>query len=917
MSQSSPDPAAKTETEIGYDASNRATTVTLPASDGSASTPRAKKTYTYGSGTTSVAAAGLSGAGTVTFDGGWKQLVSTSAMGVSSSNEWHPTKDLLLSTTNSLGQKSTTIYDAQTDRATDTYGPAPAACFTTAQIPVANPVGTSGCGLLPAHQSTTYDAGLNGLQATYYTGTPNLAGRPAKFSLGIDGATGGAVDKNWGTTAPATGVSVDNWSLRLTGLITFPQAGTYVLRLTNDDGARLFLGDVLAINPQTQTAEHDTASAPITVATAGETRRIRIDYQDFTGASRLTLTWTTPANATFSTVPGTQLKPDYGLTTSTSADDSAPTGIAGISDALVPDATASFTYEHPWLGQATSTTVDPGGLNLTTTQTYEQPNASGWLRRITRALPAAAQAPTGVTAKTTSSYYGDLEVGPAVCGLSTGVRQFGLTKSMTGATPATGSAVVTENVYDIMGRTIATKTSGDTGWSCTTFDARGRVTQQTAVGPTGTTPKTTTTAYAVGTGGMTMTTTGATVSGSPNGSTITTRTDLLGRVIRYEDVWGTATTPTYESLTGRVLSVTTTPASGAVTNGTADQGPQAVFSAASAGLQLTVNGTASNDVEGPIASYSWMWGDGTPASTGATATHTYSAAGTFNVALTVTDSGGATSTMTRALAVPTTSATIAQDNFARTLSSGWGTANVGGAYTTPWGSSGASVASGTGQLALSAGLSRSMLLNSASAADVRAYTEFSLSAAVATGRTYAGISLRRQSVDAYEALGMMGSDGVPTAVIQTTPSNVLGVASVPGTWAPGQVWAVRTEATGSNPTTVRMKLWNTAGAEPSTWQLVRTDSTSTIQSAGPVALIGRRGSAATASTVLAFDNFLATNVAASATNTAPTPAFTSSLMGLVASVNGGGSTDTEGAVSSYAWSWGGWFCGWIERVDVP
>lgn len=58
---------------------------------------------------------------------------------------------------------------------------------------------------------------------------------------------------------------------------------------------------------------------------------------------------------------------------------------------------------------------------------------------------------------------------------------------------------------------------------------------------------------------------------------------------------------------------------------------------------LTVNfdGSASSDEDGKIASYLWDFGDGTTAADAATA-HTYGAAGTYTVTLTVTDDGSAT-----------------------------------------------------------------------------------------------------------------------------------------------------------------------------------------------------------------------------------------------------------------------------------
>jgi len=108
---------------------------------------------------------------------------------------------------------------------------------------------------------------------------------------------------------------------------------------------------------------------------------------------------------------------------------------------VAPTTTATMTYQHPWLGQATASMVDPDGLALKTATTYEQPGGSGWLRRLTRALPGATVAGAPASAQTTSAYYGDLENAPAVCGIPAGTKQAGLVKSTTGPTPAAGSAI--------------------------------------------------------------------------------------------------------------------------------------------------------------------------------------------------------------------------------------------------------------------------------------------------------------------------------------------------------------------------------------------------------------------------------------------------------------------------------------------
>lgn len=62
-----------------------------------------------------------------------------------------------------------------------------------------------------------------------------------------------------------------------------------------------------------------------------------------------------------------------------------------------------------------------------------------------------------------------------------------------------------------------------------------------------------------------------------------------------------------------------------------------------AGAAVAFSGSTSSDPDGTIASYAWSFGDGGTA-TGASPQHSYAAAGTYTVSLTVTDNGGATGT---------------------------------------------------------------------------------------------------------------------------------------------------------------------------------------------------------------------------------------------------------------------------------
>jgi len=81
--------------------------------------------------------------------------------------------------------------------------------------------------------------------------------------------------------------------------------------------------------------------------------------------------------------------------------------------------------------------------------------------------------------------------------------------------------------------------------------------------------------------------------------------------------------------------------------------PLAAFTAAKTYLTANVDGSASASSSGlPVSTYAWEWGDGavTPASSTRTATHTYAAAGSYVVKLTVTVDGE-TATTARTVSV--------------------------------------------------------------------------------------------------------------------------------------------------------------------------------------------------------------------------------------------------------------------------
>ena len=85
---------------------------------------------------------------------------------------------------------------------------------------------------------------------------------------------------------------------------------------------------------------------------------------------------------------------------------------------------------------------------------------------------------------------------------------------------------------------------------------------------------------------------------------------------------------------------------------TINQPPVANAAPAScAGLSCSIDGSGSTDPDGGITGYSWDFGDGTTPVTGSFATHTYAAAGTYTITLTVTDTSGATNTAQQVVTV--------------------------------------------------------------------------------------------------------------------------------------------------------------------------------------------------------------------------------------------------------------------------
>jgi len=542
------------KTQIAYDILGRATSVTQPAPTTNASRLQhtieylpGAESYVDGNGSTIPGYEGMTkqhvvGAAEphgfsrrIKYDSLFRTIEATDISNLSSKAEWDPAKDLLLSSLDPTGLKGTTIYDDE-DRPVDSYGPAPAAWFGADRKPL-----TSYLAQVP-HSQVGYEEGMIGPAVAWYdyskpTGNPSgtLFGAPKLHTTGINTTSPGLIDATTAQIPITASSGMQGVGFSATGKLRLP-TGTYWL--VPSDGIRVWVDDILVVDKWDGVVWPGLSGGSFTVA-GGAATRVRIDGYRTTGATTpLTVSMQQAGGFTWTTDWSSYLKPGYGLTTSTKTYDS-----------TVGDSTATVNYgSTPELGLPQSATADPTGLNLTSTATYEQQGATGsYLRPTSKSRPGDSS----TNPATSYTYYGATETRDNPCTTSTteAFKQAGMLKLTTGASPDNGTTPgrVGEVVYDDAGRIVATRTNND-GWTCTSYDTRGRP-AQTAISAFGSEPgRTATNNYAVW-GDPTYT-------GAEDASgSIVTQVDLLGRTIWYHDAQWNETWTGYDSL-GRMSSRT-------------------------------------------------------------------------------------------------------------------------------------------------------------------------------------------------------------------------------------------------------------------------------------------------------------------------------------------------------------------------
>lgn len=218
-----------------------------------------------------------------------------------------------------------------------------------------------------------------------------------------------------------------------------------------------------------------------------------------------------------------------------------------------------------------------------------------------------------------------------------------------------------------------------------------------------------------------------------------------------------------------------------------------------------------------------------------------------------------------------TTAVSAGDSFNRTVTSGWGTADTGGAWSTPAGTSRANGSSGNLDIKNGQGFANSLTGFSARTADLQ--VAFSLNKLPVAGDVYMHITPRKVGNNEYRAKVKVSPNGavrldatrIVNGVETTLKSYVAGFVA-----KAGATMNVKIALSGLDKTTINAVVWASGTPLPGT-QISVADTTAALQTSGTVALGGYVSASATNAPIsVRYDNLKVTGSTGTTTVVPPT-----------------------------------------------
>lgn len=534
-------------TSIGYDSSGAVSQVTKPAATQGAVAPVWSFEYSQAKGQAKVSSNGPAPqAGYVaqySYDPTTLQTTAiTNSKGRTATQVWNSSNDLLQSTQDEYGRKTTYTYNSQ-GLMTQVAGP-----FTGSSPATSDLTQTYA---YDQDLSTNPSKPMQGFNLTYWA-NDQFTGAPAGRDYGpktSDGKVAASTQLVWDSSPipalpnqPASSGS-NPWSARLTGTLTVPGSGTdaqpYTFALQGQS-SRMWIDN------------QSCAGSTCTLSLTPGTHQIRVDVAvtipGNDGGASVNVQWQPPGQPQLSSIPMSAIAPGYGVRSTVKKNDELSTGAAN-------ETTVVNDYQQPWTAKPTSGWIQtPTDQQIgTASQQYEpfDPDNGQFGRTTTAGLPAGNQI--------NYTYYGTDETADSGCQGIGSSAQHGLLKSTTRGEQTYIS------YYDAMARTIASTISAqgqESDPTCTYYDDAGNV-SESFTPARGEQPSVRATGYRLVNGDPLQTVT-VTVIGDDSYQTSATY-DIYGNQLTFTDMWGTTQHNTYDPITFDLLTTVTTPANGPAT----------------------------------------------------------------------------------------------------------------------------------------------------------------------------------------------------------------------------------------------------------------------------------------------------------------------------------------------------------------
>jgi hypothetical protein len=186
----------------------------------------------------------------------------------------------------------------------------------------------------------------------------------------------------------------------------------------------------------------------------------------------------------------------------------------------------------------------------------------------------------------------------------------------------------------------------------------------------------------------------------------------------------------------------------------------------------------------------------------------------------------------------------AADYFDRSRESGWGSAEVGGRWTTGGPSSDYLVRGGAGIMNVAPAESRHAFLNRAS----RETAEITATMQLSQPDSTVLVRGRKVQADDYRAVIKFINGGALSVTLasrqagETVPLS--NTVSLIGKYRKGEQIKIKMQVFGVNPTVIRAKMWRASEAEPPAWSLTAQDGFDSLQRSGVVGIGASRPSEA-------------------------------------------------------------------------